>query len=59
MSHALLTDLYQLTMSYGFWKAGMHQHEAVFHLFFRRHPFKGGYSVAAGLEPVIQLIKDF
>ena len=35
-SLALLTDLYQLTMAYGYWKAGVAEREAVFHLFFRR-----------------------
>ncbi|MEO1451117.1 MAG: nicotinate phosphoribosyltransferase [Bacteroidota bacterium] len=59
MHEALLTDLYQLTMSYGYWKAGMHQHETVFHLFFRKHPFKGGYTIAAGLAQVIEYLKNF
>jgi nicotinate phosphoribosyltransferase len=40
---ALLTDLYELTMAYGYWKSGMSQKEAVFNLFFRQHPFKGGF----------------
>ena len=37
----LLTDLYQLTMGYGYWKKGMAELEAVFHLFYRRAPFGG------------------
>ena len=37
-SLALLTDLYQLTMAYGYWKLGRTDEEAVFNLFFRRHP---------------------
>jgi nicotinate phosphoribosyltransferase len=48
----LLTDLYQLTMACGYWKAGMAEREAVFHLFFRKHPFSGGFSIAAGLGEV-------
>ena len=48
-SLGLLTDLYQLTMAYGYWKTGRHDREAVFHLFFRKHPFGGGFTVAAGL----------
>ncbi|MDX1909282.1 MAG: nicotinate phosphoribosyltransferase [Bacteroidia bacterium] len=55
----LLTDLYQLTMSYGYWKQGMQDREAVFHLFFRRHPFGGGYTLAAGLEAAVRLLADF
>ena len=34
-SLALCTDLYQLTMGCGYWKAGESEREAVFHLFFR------------------------
>src|SRR5688500_3940712 len=58
-SLALLTDLYQLTMAYGYWKAGVADREAVFHLTFRRHPFGGGYAIAAGLEPVIDYLERF
>ncbi len=58
-SFALLTDFYQLTMSYGYWKMGLNRKEAVFHLFFRRAPFQGGFTVAAGLENVIDFIEKF
>ena len=40
-SLALLTDLYQVTMAYGYWKLGRTDQEAVFHLNFRRNPFEG------------------
>jgi len=55
----LLTDLYQLTMAYGYWKTGRSEHESVFHLFFRKAPFGGGYTIAAGLEPVIEWLQAF
>lgn len=55
---ALLTDLYQLTMAQGYWKHGMHEHEAVFNLFFRKHPFKGGYTIACGLSYVIDFLQN-
>ena len=58
-NYTLLTDLYQLTMSYGYWKSGLKDHEAVFHLFFRKNPFKGGYAIAAGLEAVVDLLDNF
>src|ERR1044071_1804104 len=48
-SLALLTDLYQLSMACGYWKAGTAEREAVFHLTFRRAPFGGGYAIAAGM----------
>ena len=52
-SLALLTDLYQLTMAYGYWKIGIARREAVFHLLFRKHPFSGGYAIACGLHAAI------
>lgn len=55
----LLTDLYQLTMAAGYWQAGKAEQEAVFHLFFRRLPFGGGYAVAAGLGDVVEWLKHF
>jgi len=58
-SLALLTDLYQLTMSYAYWKAGLDKKEAVFHLFFRHYPFDGGFALTAGLESVIDFLNDF
>lgn len=56
---ALLTDLYQLTMAYGYWKLGRADDEAVFHLYFRRPPFAGGYSVTAGLEAALDYIAGY
>ncbi|MEO1587449.1 MAG: nicotinate phosphoribosyltransferase, partial [Bacteroidota bacterium] len=56
---ALHTDLYQLTMAYGYWKRGLTNHEATFHLFYRRAPFGGSYAIAAGLEQVIQWLNQF
>jgi nicotinate phosphoribosyltransferase len=56
---ALLTDLYQLTMAYGYWKAGRHEEEAVFHLFFRRAPFGGSYAMASGLAEVVGFLEEF
>ncbi len=56
---ALLTDLYQLTMAYGYWKQGRAEREAAFHLFFRRPPFAGGYAVTAGLGPALEFVQQF
>ena len=58
-SLALLTDLYQLTMAYGYWKSGRHEREAVFHLYFRKNPFEGPFALAAGLDRVIEFITQF
>src|SRR5438874_1310666 len=58
-SLSLLTDLYQLTMAYGYLKSGIEKKEAVFHLFFRKNPFAGGFSVACGLNSVIDFLENF
>lgn len=55
----LLTDLYQLTMAAGYWKSGKAEQEAVFHQFFRKLPFSGGYAVAAGLGDVVEWLQGF
>ena len=56
-SSALLTDLYELTMAYGYWKAGKDRDDAVFHLYFRENPFDGGYTIAAGLEEAVRYVE--
>lgn len=59
ISLGLLTDLYQLTMAFSYWKAGVSDREAVFNLTFRRNPFQGGFTVACGLEHVIDWMRRF
>jgi nicotinate phosphoribosyltransferase len=58
-SLSLLTDLYQLTMAYGYWKSGKAEQEAVFNLYFRKHPFDGGFTVACGLESAIGYLNNY
>ncbi|QRR01837.1 nicotinate phosphoribosyltransferase [Dyadobacter sandarakinus] len=58
-SLSLLTDLYQLTMAYGYWKSGKAEQEAVFNLYFRKHPFQGGFTIACGLNSVIDYIREY
>ena len=57
-SLGLLADLYQLTMAYGYWKTDMKDLEAVFHLFFRQNPFRGGFTVAAGLATAVEYLEN-
>lgn len=57
-SLSLLTDLYQLTMAYGYWKSGRAEQEAVFHLYFRKNPFEGGYAVCAGLDYAVHFLQN-
>lgn len=58
-AEGLLTDLYQLTMAYGYWKTGMQDREAVFHLFYRKNPFQGSFAIAAGLELAINYLQHW
>lgn len=58
-SLGLLTDLYQLTMAYGYWRSGEIETEGAFHLHFRTTPFEGGYSIACGLGYVVDFVDSF
>ncbi len=58
-SSALLTDLYQLTMAYGYWKSGRAEVRANFQLYFRKQPFGGGFCVACGLAPALEWVENF
>ena len=55
---SLLTDLYQITMAYGYWKTGIYNREAVFHLYFRRNPFGGNHTIASGLEQAVEYLQN-
>ena len=57
-SLASYTDLYELTMSQCYLTQGMVDTEAVFHGFYRRNPFRGGYAIAAGLEFVVDYLMN-
>lgn len=58
-SLALHTDLYQINMTETYWADGMHNRKAVFDLYFRRMPFNNGYAIFAGLERIIDYVKNF
>ena len=58
-SLSLLTDLYELTMACGYWKSGLADREAVFHLYFRKHPFGGDHTVACGLAQAVSFLRGF
>ena len=54
----LITDLYELTMLAGYLDEGMDDTPAVFDLFFRNNPFKGGYAVFAGLDTSLAYLEE-
>ena len=53
----LLTDLYELTMMQGYFKENIKE-VVVFDAFFRQNPCDNGFSISAGLEQVIDYIKE-
>ena len=46
-------------MAYGYWKAGVSDHEAAFHVTFRHNPFGGQFTVACGLATAIDFLRMF
>ncbi len=54
----LLTDYYQITMAYGYWKNRKND-IAVFDLFFRKNPFNSEFTVFAGLSDCLKYLRDY
>ncbi|MEG1621118.1 MAG: nicotinate phosphoribosyltransferase [Oscillospiraceae bacterium] len=54
----MLVDFYELTMSNGYFKNGFQNKEAVFDMFFRKIPDKGGFAISAGLEQLINYLQN-
>ena len=55
---SLVTDFYELTMSNGYFEKNMKDTIAYFDVFFRKIPDNGGYVICAGLEQIIDYIKN-
>ena len=54
----MLTDFYELTMANGYMAKGIGEKQVVFDMFFRKIPDGGGYAVTAGLQQLIEYIKN-
>jgi len=54
----MLCDFYELTMGNGYFEKGYKDRITYFDLFFRRCPDGGGFAIAAGLEQIVEYIKD-
>lgn len=57
-NYTLLFDFYELTMANGYFVSKRSDEIAYFDVFFRNIPDGGGYAIAAGLEEVIEYIKN-
>ena len=53
----LLTDLYELTMMQGYYESNSNE-TVIFDAFYRKNPCGNGYAIAAGLDQVIDYIKN-
>lgn len=54
----LVTDFYEFTMSNGYFAKGISNRIAYFDVFFREIPDGGGYVIFAGLEQIINYVKN-
>ncbi len=54
----MLFDYYELTMGNGYFQSGLKDRISYFDLYFRKNPDEGGYAIAAGLEQVIEYVKE-
>lgn len=54
----MLTDFYEITMANGYFKSGIVEDIAYFDMFFRKVPDGGGYAIMAGVEQVVDYLKN-
>lgn len=58
MNLTLLADFYEITMANGYLEHGVADQIAYYDMFFRRIPDNGGFAIMAGLEQVIDYLKN-
>lgn len=56
---ATLTDYYQFTMAYSYWKVKRHEDYAAFNLFFRKGPFAEDFAISAGRDQVAEFLNNW
>ena len=54
----MLCDFYELTMANGYFKTDKKDKIVYFDVFYRDNPDNGGYAIVAGLEQIIEYIRD-
>ena len=55
---SMLTDFYEITMANGFIENGISDREACFDMFFRKIPDNGGFAIMAGIEQLLDYIRN-
>lgn len=55
----LYTDFYELTMAQGYFYCGKKDDTATFNYFFRTNPFRGGFTVFAGLQDFLKMLSEY
>ena len=55
----LYTDLYELTMAQGYFYCQKKDQQTSFDYYFRTNPYKGGFTVFAGLQDFIDALQEF
>lgn len=58
MNLTMLADFYELTMANGYFQNGLHEKTAVFDMFFRSVPDGGGFAIMAGVEQLVEYLKN-
>ncbi len=54
----MLMDFYELTMAKGYFQHGMQDKISYFDMFFRKVPDHGGFAIMAGVEQLIEYLKN-
>ena len=57
-NYTMMTDFYEITMANGYFEAGKKDEICYFDVFFRTIPDKAGFAICAGLEQVIDYVKE-
>ena len=57
-NYTMLFDFYEMTMSNGYFQTGLAERICYFDVFFRSVPDGGGFAIAAGLEQVVDYIRN-
>ena len=55
----MLIDYYEFTMGQTYFDKGEANKKVYFDVFFRKNPFKGGYTISGGLDKIVEYIKNF